>query len=251
MLAVLLALAGLAATPGSPAWAEGADVTEHLGARVPLDLVFTSSTGAPVPLRALFDGRRPVVLVLAYSACPQLCSLVLDGTAAAVAALAARGFTDYQIATISFDPAETVAQAARRRARTQTGARPWPFLVGDEAAITALTRALGFTYLRDPRTGAFAHAAVIFVLTPDGRIARYLYGVEPPARDLKLALLEAADGAIGTTGERILMRCFRYDPASRRYGLFIARFLQIGGLLIFVLVAAGIAYLVRAERRRA
>jgi protein SCO1 len=246
--------------PGTPAWAEGADIVEHLGARLPLELTFVEAGGQPMALRALFDGTHPVVLVLAYAACPQLCSLVLEGTVSAVRTLAARGFTlgtDYRIATISFDARERPEQAARRQARVRDtlgdlGPRAaWPFLVGDDAGLAALTGALGFRFLRDPRTGALAHAAVVFVLTPDGVIARYLYGVEPPPRDLKLALLEAGDGKTGSFGDKILLRCFHYDPATRRYGPAIARFLQLGGLVIFAGVAALVAGLVRHERRRA
>lgn len=248
----MIAALVLAALAGSPAWADGADVVEHLGAQVPRDLAFTDTAGQPVQLGALFDGTHPVLLVLAYTACPQLCSLVLDGTVAAVRALPGlRAGVDYRVATISFDVHERRELAAAKRA--QVVARlgvDWPFLAGDAAAIARLTGALGFQFLRDPRTGALAHAAVVFVLTPDGRISRYLYGVEPPARDLRLALLEAGGGAIGTTADRILLRCFHYDPATRRYGPQIARFLQLGGLVIFALVATGVALLVRAERRR-
>jgi protein SCO1/2 len=254
MIAALVLAALVAAPAGSPAWAEGADVVEHLGAQVPRDLAFTDTGGHPVRLGALFDGTHPVLLVLAYTSCPQLCSLVLDGTVAAVRALP--GLTagvDYRVATISFDVHERRELAAAKRAQllARLGPVDWPFLAGDEPAITQLTRALGFQFLRDPRTGALAHAAVVFVLTPDGRISRYLYGVEPPVRDLKLALLEAAGGAIGSTADRLLIRCFRYDPATRRYGPQIARFLQLGGLVIFAIVATGVALLVRAERRRA
>jgi protein SCO1/2 len=258
-----VASAAAAPAPGTPAWAEGADVVEHLGTRLPLDLTFVEAGGQPTPLRALFDGTHPVVLVLAYAECPQLCSLVLDGTVSAIRTLAARGFTlgtDYRIATISFDGHEHADAAARRKARVldalgapggRAAGAAWPFLVGDDASIASVTRALGFTFLRDPRTGALAHAAVVFVLTPDGVIARYLYGVEPPPRDLKLALLEAAGGKIGSFGDKILLRCFHYDPATRRYGLFIARFLQLGGLVIFAGVLVLFAYLIRHERRRA
>jgi protein SCO1/2 len=245
--------------PGSPAWAEGADVTEHLGTRVPRDLAFTDAQGQPTTLGALFDGVHPVLLVLAYYECPQLCSLVLDSTTTAMQALAPQGWRvgrEYRAATISFDAHERVDQAARKQASVLgklpgATAADWPFFVGKDASVQALTQALGFTFLRDPRTGALAHAAVVFVLTPDGTIARYLYGTEVPARDVKLALLEASQGRTGSLGDRVLMRCFQYDPATRRYGLFIARFMQVGGLVIFLVVLAVLGLLVRFERRRA
>lgn len=245
--------------PGTPAWAEGADVVEHLGERLPLDLGFVDSTGQRTQLRSLFDGVHPVVLVLAYYECPQLCSLVLDGTVAAMRALEGQGWKlgrQYRVATISFDATERIDQAARKQASVLAklgGAAPeqWPFLVGDADGVRALTRRLGFAFLRDPSTGALAHAAVVFVLTPEGVISRYLYGIEYPPRDLKLALLEASDGRTGSFGDRVLMRCFQYDPATRRYGLFVIRFMQLGGLLILLVVLAALCGFVRHEHRRA
>jgi protein SCO1 len=245
-------------TPGTPAWAEGADVVEHLGARLPLDLGLVDAQGRHIALRSLFDGVHPVVLVLAYYECPQLCSLVLDGTVAAMRALDRQGFQlgpQYRAATISFDATERIDQAARKQASvlSRLGAPPdqWPFLVGDADSVRALTQRLGFEFLRDPRTGALAHAAVVFVLTPEGVISRYLYGIEYPPRDLKLALLEASQGKTGSFGDRVLMRCFQYDPATRRYGLFVSRFMKLGGLLIFVVVLVMLRGFMRHERRRA
>lgn len=256
-LALAVAAPATAAPPGSPAWAEGADVTEHLGAKLPPDLAFTDAQGHPARLGALFDGVHPVVLVLAYYECPQLCSLVLDSGVAAMQALARQGFalgSQYRAATISFDATERIDQAARKQAsvigKLGVPADRWPFFVGKDPSVRALTDALGFQFLRDPGTGALAHAAVTFVLTPDGTIARYLYGTDYPARDLKLALLEASQGKTGTLGDRVLMRCFQYDPATRRYGLFVARFMQLGGLVIFLVVLAVVILLVRFDRRR-
>ncbi|MEO8845082.1 MAG: SCO family protein [Kofleriaceae bacterium] len=257
-VACTLAHADPAAPPGSPAWAEGADVTEHLGAKLPLDLVFTDSTGAKVPLRSLFDGVHPVLLVLAYYECPQLCSLVLDAAATAMRQLEGWGWKlgpRYRVATISFDARERIDQAARRQisvlaALGRADRTAWPFLVGDAASITGLTNALGFRFLRDPHTGTLAHTAVVFVVSPDGMISRYLYGINYPARDLKLALLEASDGKTGSVADKILLRCFHYDPATQRYGLFIARFMKIGGAVIFVIAVLMILTFARHERRR-
>jgi len=265
VLVVVLACGGSLAfgaeappVPGSPAWADTADVTEHLGAQLPLDLPFTDSTGARVPLRSLFDGVHPVLLVLAYYQCPQLCSLVLDGAVRAMHQLDSFGWhlgPRYRVATISFDANERIDQAARKQTAVlaglgRTDRSAWPFFVGDDASITALTRTLGFKFLRDPHTGTLAHTAVVFVISPTGMISRYLYGTEYPARDLKLALLEASDGKTGTVGDKILLRCFHYDPATRRYGLFISRFMKIGGLLIFLIAAAMIFTFARHEKRR-
>jgi protein SCO1/2 len=245
--------------PGSPGWAEGADVIEHLGARLPQDLGFVDASGQRTALRSLFDGTHPVLLVLAYYECPQLCSLVLDAAVAAMRQLEARGFhagREYRVATISFDATERIDQAARKQASVlgklgEPDPAVWPFLVGDLDSVRALTGRLGFQFLRDPRTGALAHAAVAFVLTPEGVISRYLYGIDYPARDLRLALLEASDGKTGSFGDKLVMRCFQYDPVTRRYGLFVARFMQVGGCMILIIVVAMFSVFVRHERRRA
>ena len=257
---VLASTSAQAAEPsvGSPAWAQGADVTEHLGDRLPPELTFTDSHGRSTALHELFDGVHPVLLILAYYECPQLCSLVLDGAVDAMKKLDSWGFAlgpQYRVVTISFDASEHTDQAARKQASVvgklgrNDGA--WPFLVGDDASITALTDHLGFKFLRDRRTGNIAHAAVLFVLTPNGTISRYLYGTDYAPRDLKLALLEASDGKTGTTADKILMRCFHYDATTRRYGLFIARFMQVGGLVIFIVVLVILGVLWRFDRRRA
>jgi protein SCO1/2 len=238
-------------------------VVEHLGAKLPPELRFVDAGGRRVALGSLFDGKRPVLLVLAYYECPQLCSLVLDAATQAIRQLEPDGFalgSQYRAVTISFDATERVDQAARKQAGvlgklgvqlTDDGSAAWPFLVGDDASVRALTAQLGYRFLRDPRTGAIAHPAVAVVLTPDGTISRYLYGIDYPARDLKLALLQASDGKTGSFGDRVVMRCFRYDPATRRYGLFVARFMEAGGVMILAIVLAMFRAFRRVELRRA
>ncbi|HEY1553116.1 MAG TPA: SCO family protein [Kofleriaceae bacterium] len=247
-LAIALAVASLAAAPkpNTPEWADDADVVEHLGSKLPLDLPFRDSTGARVTLRDYFDGTQPVYLILAYYECPQLCSLVLDAANRAMAQLHRWGFDGYRALTISFDATEGTDQAARKKQMMGAG---WPFLVGDAASIEALTQRLGFHFLRDAKTGAIAHAAVTFVIAPDGTISRYLYGIDMPPRDLRLALLESSDGKTGSIGDKILLRCFHYDAATHRYGLFVARFMQVGGALIFVVAVIVIASFARRRRR--
>jgi protein SCO1/2 len=246
------------AVPGSPAWAETADVVEHLGDRLPADLAFVDSRGQRVALGSLFDGTRPVLLVLAYYECPQLCSLVLDGAAHAMRALAGEGWElgrQYRAVAISFDATERTDQAARKQTSVLAGigggdpAR-WPFLVGGDASVRALTDGLGFRFLRDPATGALAHPAVAFVLTPDGTISRYLYGIDYRPRDVKLALLEASGGKTGSFADKVVLRCFRYDPATRRYGVFVSRFMELGGALILVTVLVMFGAFARVELRR-
>ncbi|HEX4450114.1 MAG TPA: SCO family protein [Kofleriaceae bacterium] len=247
-LAVALALACLAAVPNTPEWADDADVVEHLGTKLPLDLPFRDSTGERVTLRSYFDGTHPVYLILAYYECPQLCSLVLDAARSAMQQLDRWGWHDgeqFRALTISFDATEGTDQAARKK---RMMAASWPFLVGDAASIEALTQRLGFHFLRDAKTGAIAHAAVTFAIAPDGTISRYLYGIDVPPRDLRLALLEASDGKTGSIGDKILLRCFHYDAATHRYGLFVARFMQIGGALIFLVAITVIASFARRRR---
>src|SRR3954471_5931506 len=188
-----------------------------------------------------------------------MCSLGLDATTRAIRQLDAQGFAlgqNYRAVAISFDASERIDQAARKQASVLAGLGrrdpdDWPFLVGDDASVHALTNRLGFEFRRDPRTGAIAHPAVAFVVTPDGVIARYLYGIDYPARDLRLALLDASDGKTGSFGDRVLMRCFRYDPATRRYGLFVSRFMQLGGLVILAIVIAMAWVFARHEVPRA
>jgi protein SCO1/2 len=244
--------------PGSPAWAETADVVEHLGDRLPPELAFVDSRGQRVALGSVFDGAHPVLLVLAYYECPQLCSLVLDGAARAMRQLAGEGWQlgrQYRAITISFDATERTEQAARKQTSVLAGigggdpAR-WPFLVGGDASVRALTDRLGFHFLRDPATGALAHPAVAFVLTPDGTISRYLYGIDYRPRDVKLALLEASDGKTGSFADKVAMRCFRYDPATRRYGVFVSRFMELGGALILATVLVMFGAFARLELRR-
>ena len=246
----MIALAVLAAVAGTPAWAEQTDVTEHLGAKVPLDATFTDTDGHRVALRDSFDGTHPVLLVLAYYECPQLCSLVLDGAVAAMHQLDWQAGDQYRVLTVSFDDREAPAQAARKRTQVtaKLGNDHWPFLVGDAPNIARLTDALGFHFLR--AGNVLAHPAVAFVLTPDGTISRYLYGTDYAPRDLKLALLEASDGKTGSFGDKILLRCFEYDPATRRYGLFITRFMRIGAALIFLCVVAMLGAFWKYEKAR-
>lgn len=232
------------------------DVVEHLGDKVPMDAAFTTPTGERTTLADSFDGTHPVLLVLAYYECPQLCSLVLDAAARAMVALDDQGWhlgDQYRAVTISFDATERVDQAARKQAAVTAAlpsGGPWPFLVGEEASIGELTGALGFRFARDPATGALAHPAVAFVLTPDGTISRYLYGFDYAPRDLKLALLEASDGKTGSFGDKVLLRCFHYDPTTRRYGLFVERFMQIGGGVILAGVVLMLVTFGRIELRR-
>ncbi|WP_437555247.1 SCO family protein [Sorangium sp. So ce367] len=251
-------LTAAADRPLLPPAAREADIDERLGNAIDTTLPFTDMDGRRAPLAEHFDGRRPVVLVLAYYRCPTLCGLVLRGLVAGMAKLDYRLGEHYRALTVSFDPRDTPASAARKRtsalsALGMAGAptrETWPFLTGALPDIRALAGDLGFRFGYDPQTEQYAHPAAIFVLTPDGRISRVLYGIEFSSLDLRLALLEASRGQIGTPLERVLMTCYRYDPASRRYGPYVAGFLRLGGAAILAWAAAVIAFFGWQGRRR-
>lgn len=234
------------------------DIDENLGGRIPLDLTFTGSDRRPTTLRALFDGQRPVVLVLAYYRCPMLCDLVLRGISHGLHQLGWEPGRDYRGLTVSIDPHDTpgvahLKQDAVLQAIGQTGPsaeRAWPFLVGAQPAIHALADAVGFRYAYDPRSQQFAHPAVVMILTPDGRISRYLYGVNPRLLDLRLALTEAAGGRVGTIVDRVLLTCFHFDPTTRRYGFYISAVLKGGASCALLAVGAFLAVLWRRDARR-
>jgi protein SCO1/2 len=232
------------------------DIEEHLGDGLDPSLVFQDSTGKVVRLGDFFDGQKPILLTLAYFRCPMLCGLVLHGTVAGLSKLPFRLGDDYRALTVSFDPRDTPAEAARKKESTLAGMPPgsqaasWPFLVGPTEQIRMLADSLGFRFAYDARTEQYAHPAAVFVLTPQGRISRYLYGTDPTPRDLRLALVEAAAGRIGTIVDRILLTCYRFDPATRRFGPFIRGFMRIGAVMILGTVTVLLAALFRAERMR-
>jgi protein SCO1/2 len=232
-------------------------IDEKLGAQLPLDAAFTDWRGRPFTFRQAFDGHKPVVLALVYYDCPMLCGLILTGMAQSLKKSGLTLGKDYQAVAISFDPAERSGLAAeRRRGYLQAvglsdGGEEWPFLVGTAQASRAVSDAAGFYYKYDQTSGEWAHMAAIFVLTPEGRLSRYLYGIEYPPKDLRLALVEAADGRVGTSFDRFLLTCYRYDPASRKYQPYAFGIVRAGGLLTLVALATLIGRLAWRERRRA
>jgi protein SCO1/2 len=241
----------------APPAVTAADVEEHLGARLDGSLSFKDTEGRQVRLSEVFAGDKPVLLVLAYYHCPMLCGLVLRGAAQGLSDLAWTPGREYRVVTVSFDPRDTTEAAREKRQSTLAGfGRPlasageWPFLTGDEATIRSLADTLGFRFAYDAHVDAYAHPAAIFALTPDGRVSRYLYGVEFPARDLRLSLTEAGEGRTGSFVDRVLLTCYRFDPASRRFGPYITGFLRLGGGLILLVVGGLIGALAIGERRR-
>ncbi len=238
-----------------PTALQGVDVIEDLNAQVPLDLKFVDQNGKPVRLKEYFHHDRPVVLTLVYYECPMLCSLVLNGLVNGLQKTPWKPGRDFDLLTVSFDPSEKPPLAADKRSRylksygQPEGTPVWPFLTGEQEPIRMLADAVGFRYNALPGIRQFAHSAVVFVLTPEGRVSRYLYGIEFSPRDLRLALAEAAAGRAGPTFDRVLLSCFRYNPATRQYAVFVTRFLQIGGLFVLCLVVALLVWCWRLELR--
>jgi protein SCO1/2 len=241
-----------------PPAARAVDVDEHLGRVLDRGLALTDHDGRRVVLGDYLHGREPIVLVLAYYRCPMLCGLVLRGVVLGMDQLRYQLGRDFHALTVSIDPHDTPEAARHKRASALAGlgrlgdaGGEWPFLVGDDATVRRLADSVGFRYAYDAATDQYAHPAVAVVLTPDGHISRYLYGVEPSVRDLRLALVEAGEGKTGTVVDRVILTCYRYDPAIRRYGPYVFGFLRIGAVLVLALVAATIGLSIRHGRRRA
>jgi protein SCO1/2 len=239
--------AARAAVPASPL--EAAAVREHVGAALPLELPFRDEQGRAVRLGDYF-GERPVVLVLGYYHCRMLCGLVLDGAAAALRDAPA----STQVVSVSIDPRDSAASAARRQAGLLAAlgwpAARWPFLTGAPDAVRALAEAVGFDYRYDPDTDQYAHAALLTVATPDGRISSYLYGVSFDSAQLSAALSSAAAGSLRETRQPLLLRCFHYVPSLRRYAGPITAFLRIGALVVVLAMVIGIPALLRSQAAR-
>jgi protein SCO1/2 len=232
---------------------QGVDVIEHLGSKVDLDLTFVGEDGYPKPLRTYFQKGRPVILNLVYYNCPMLCNLVLNGQTAAMREMGWTPGKEYEVVTISIDPFEDYGMARSKKATYMASfereAPGWHFLIDHQGNVAKLAQQVGFQYRRDDQTGQYAHASVIFVLSPEGKISRYLYGVKFRAFDVKLALSEAAEGKTGLT-QKLLLLCFHYDPASRSYAPYAMNIMRGGGVLMVLIMGTVLYRLFRRERDR-
>ena len=233
----------------------GVGITEHLGEPIPLDLRFTNEEGRQVTLGEYFRDGKPVILNLAYYECPMLCNLVLNGMTAGVRGMEWIPGEKFEMVAVSINPRETsqLAAAKKQNYLSELG-KPgadagWHFLVGDSSQSEALAQALGFGYRYDEEQKEYAHAAAAFVLMPDGTISRYLYGIEFDPRDLKLALLEATDGRIGSTLDKLILYCYQYDPHAKGYVLFATNVMRIGGAICALALGIFVAILWRSERK--
>ncbi len=254
MIATVLFAAALAATPADVN--REVDLDEQLGRVITIDRAFKDQHGTSVKLADYFNDGKPVIIVLAYFRCPSLCDLVLSSLVDALRAIDWTPGSQFRIITISIDPSDRPAEAARRQTLLlqklghPEAAANWPFLVGDEKPLGALADELGFRYVYDPQSRLYAHPAALFILTSQARISRYLYGVGFPPRDVRLALVEAGQGRVGTIVDRILMTCFRYDPSARRYGLVVWGVMRGGSLIVLIALGGLLLYLRRRERAR-
>ncbi len=235
----------------------GIDVEEHLGDYVPLDLTFTDASGSDVTLGDYFNKGKPVFLVLAYYECPMLCTLVLSAVAnGAIQVTSLDPGTDYEMVTVSIDPGETAETAAQKQSRyikslgSKGSEGSWHFLVGNEENIRSIADVVGFKYYYVPERDEYAHPAVAFILAEDGKISRYLYGLDFKPRDLRLGLLEAAEGKIGSTVDKIILYCFHYDPDAKGYVLFAQNVMRTGGVLTLIALALFLSSLWTKEKFR-
>lgn len=238
--------------PGPPVAPRVGGVEEHLGAALPLDAVFQSTHGAPQRLGDVVGRGQPTLLVLAYSRCSMLCSLVLHAAADLVPSLGLTPGQDYRLLTISIDPRETPFEAGRMQQVALeraglSGGSAWPFFVGQEVSIRRVADSVGFRYAWDARSEQFVHPAVIFTLSPAGRVSGYFYDLRPDPGAVRAALLGQAPSARGV-GSAVLS-CFRFDALGRKYGPTVQRFFQVGATAVALVLAGGVALLFRRERR--
>jgi len=236
-----------------PAELEGVGVTEHLGAQVDLSLTFIAENGYPVELGKYFHKGKPVILDLVYYRCPMLCNLVMNGQVSALREIAWTPGNEFDIVTISIDPKETFDLAKdKKKYYLEAYERPvsgWHFLVDEHNNVKKLADQVGFHYKYSAVQEQYAHAAAIMVLTPEGKVSRYLYGIKLKTRDLRLALTEASESKLGMSFDKFLLYCFHYDPQAKSYVMFATNFMRAGGVLIVLVLGLTLRHLFKQERK--
>jgi protein SCO1/2 len=263
LIAWLLASAGLTfaqiyAPPQTQVYApsrllQKVGINQRMGAQVPLDLPFADESGRYVTLRE-YSGK-PMILALVYYQCPSLCNLVLNGVLRSIRDLDMSAGQQYQVVAVSFDPRETPEMAAAKKEtylntyRRQGAQEGWHFLTGPETSSKALADSVGFRYVYDALTNQYAHSSAMMILTPAGRVARYFYGIEYPARDVRLGLVEASSERIGTPTDQVLLYCFHYDPATGKYALVVMNVLRLAGLITVAALATFMIVMFRRDGR--
>lgn len=233
---------------------QGVGFDQKLNGQLPLNATFRNETGAEITLGSLFQGK-PVIVAPVYYECPMLCTQVLNGVVSSLKAVSFEPGKDFDVVVFSFDPSET-AELARQKKETylKRYGRPetaagWHFLTADPDTVRAMTEAMGFRFTYDPDTRQFAHASGIVVATPEGRIARYLYGIEYAPRDVRLGLIEAADSKIGNPVDQVLLFCFHYDPGAGKYTSVAMNILRLVAVATLVVLFGFLFIMLRRDRR--
>lgn len=249
------ALQAQAGNSALPQALQGITIEQRLNATVPLDVPFRDEQGTPVKLGDYFHGK-PVLLVPVYYTCPMLCNQTLSGVAAGLSPLSLKPGKDFEVVAFSFNPSETPEDAREKRkvivdqySRGKNG-DGWHFLTGSAGSIQSLTNAIGFHYRYDPKTKMFIHASGVMVLTPEGKLARYFYGVEYEPKDLKLGLIEASHHKIGSPVDEVLLFCCQYDPTTGKYTMAVLNLLRIAGVVTLICMFVGFTILWRRDLRR-
>ncbi len=251
-------MGGFITTPGAPSQTLPLALREigfdqNINDQLPLDASFRDDEGREVTLGSFF-GEKPVLLAFVYYTCPMLCTQVLNAITATVSTLSLDAGRDFDLVLVSIDPRETPSQAAAKKAEylhryNRSGSDAgWHFLTGTEAEIRRTTQAAGFRYAWDEQTQQYAHPTGIIVVTPEGRFARYLFGIEYGPRDLKFALVEASQGKVGTFADQLLLYCYHYDPMTGRYGIYVMRTLRVAAVATVLLIGTFIVVMVRREK---
>ena len=226
-------------------------VDQKLNNQIPLDAKFRDENGQPVELKKYFD--KPVILTLVYYTCPMLCSEVLNGTASSLKPVKFDIGKEFNVVTISIDPKDTTGTAMGKKKMMMArygrhGAEQgWHFLTGDKQSIDAVANAVGWRYAYDPKSGQYAHASAIMLLTPEGKVSRYFYGIEYAAKDIQFGIMDASQNKIGSLTDQIALYCYHYDPAKGKYGVAVMRVVRLGGLLTITLIGGFIFVAVRRE----
>lgn len=255
LLSTLLGGGAALAQPAlTPAELEGVGMEEQLDKPLPKDAKFRDHTGKVVTLGSFFDGKRPVVLTLAYHSCKVVCSMVLGATVEVLKEQAWTLGEEYRAVTISIDPRDTPAIAAKKRRQMMAlygrSDRDWDFLVGDEATIERVAKAVGFQYRYDEREDQYAHPAALMLVKPDGEMARYLYGLQFAPNDVRLGLLEASQGRSISTIEKAILYCYMYDPIGAKYVLVAQNVMRLAGVVTVFLLGGFLLLMWRRERRK-
>ncbi len=237
-----------------PVELKGVGIEEHLGDRISLELPFLNENGESLPLRSFFHKNKPVILALVYYNCPNLCHYLMNGFSDSLRGLEWTVGKEFEVVVVSIDPTEAPMLAKQKKetylkAYGRENISPgWHFLTGQDANIKKLANEIGFRYRYDTDNKEYAHSAAIYVLTTDGKISRYLYGVHFKPLDLKLSLMEASQGKIGNVVDKFLLFCYHYDPKSRKYAIFAVNLMKLGGVV--VLLGLGILWCILNRRKR-